>query len=154
MSLQDIFSRSRGDRPRRPRTLAAIDRALTVETPRLASMFAVFNELAAGEPVGAERLPARARARPAQVVFFAALAAIVALCVALSTQLHSMMRPCVASVASAATSKATSTASPAAASTIAPSVTSIGPPAGSSTGPAVFVPLRGLDCLAYASTNK
>ena len=46
------------------RRLAAIDRALATETPRLASMFAMFNQLAAEEPVGAERLPSRAWPRP------------------------------------------------------------------------------------------
>ena len=74
-------------------------RALARETPRLASMFAMFNELAGGEPVGAERLPSRTWPRPrlAQVAFLATLAAIVALSVVLSTQVHGVMRPCLAS---------------------------------------------------------
>ena len=89
------------------RRLAAMDRALATETPRLASMFAMFNELAGEEPVGAERLPARAWPRPglAQVAFLATLAAIVALCVVLSTQVHSVMRPCLASPSTSASPK-------------------------------------------------
>jgi hypothetical protein len=116
------------------RRLAAIDRALAVETPRLASMFAIFNELAGGEPVGAERLPARARPRLrlrlAHVAFLATLAAFVALCVMLSTQLPGVMRPCLSTVP--ASSRASSAASPTALSTAPPAGSSAAPPAGSS----------------------
>jgi hypothetical protein len=142
-----------------PRRLAAMDSALAVETPRLASMFAMFNELAAGEPVGAERLPPRAwpRPRPAQVVFLAALAAAVALSVVLITQLHSVMRPCQAS------GRASSATSPTALSTPPlPASPSASPPASPtagqagalSAGQAEFSPLRYLGCPAYAATNK
>ena len=121
------------------RRLAAIDRALAAETPRLASMFAMFNELAE-EPVGAERLPPRAwpRPRPTQVAFLAALAAIVALCVMLSTQLHSVIRPCL------------TTAS-------APSGTSPSAAAGRVGGTprlSAFAPSRDLSCRAYATPDK
>jgi hypothetical protein len=132
------------------RRLAAIDRGLAAETPRLASMFAMFNRLANAEPVGAERLPARTWPRPrlAQVAFLATLAAIVALCVVLSTQAHSVMRTCLSSASSSAP------AAPAgpAASPAAPSATSQS--AGRATGPSEFSPVRGLNCQAYATTNK
>ena len=126
------------------RRLAAIDRGLAAETPRLASMFAMFNRLAAAEPVGAERMPARTWPRPrlAQVAFLATLAAIVALCVVLSTQVHSVMRTCLSSA----------TAASAAASPPAPSITSQS--AGRASGPSEFSPVRGLNCQAYATTNK
>jgi len=124
------------------RRLAAIDRALAAETPRLASMFAMFNQLTAAEPVGAERLPARVWPRPrlAQVAVLATLAVIVALCVVLSTQVHSVMRTC---LSSAFTTSASSTASP-----------SASPTAGRATGAAAFAPARGLSCQAYATANK
>jgi len=161
------------------RRLAAIDRALAVETPRLASMFAIFDELAGGEPVGAERLPARTwpRLRLAHVAFLATLAAIVALVVVLSTQLHGVLRPCQSTVSASSTapSAASSTASPtalsatpravsppapAAASPSAPTAASpaAAPVAGRAGAPsawsAAFAPLRGLSCQAYAGTNK
>lgn len=143
---------------RRRRRLAAIDRELARETPRLASMFAMFNQLAAEEPVDAERLPSRAWPRPglAQFAFFATLAAIVALSVVLSTQVHSMMRPCLTSAS------ASSSVSPFASSSVSPSVSpfassSASPPAGQARGApglAAFVPVRGLSCQAYAAPNK
>jgi hypothetical protein len=122
------------------RRLTAIDRALAVETPRLASMFGMFNQLAAAEPVGAERLPARAWPRPrlAQVAFLATLAAIVALCVVLSTQVHSVMRTCLSSASSSASPAASPATSPAA----------------GVSGPSAFSPARSLSCQAYATTNK
>jgi hypothetical protein len=148
------------------RRLAAIDRALAVETPPLASMFAMFNELAGGEPVGAERLPPRGwpRLRLAQVALLATLAAIVALSVALSTQLHGVMRTCVpaASVSPIATSTTSSSMSSPPLSTVtlpAPAVPPSAPPptgrAGlASTRSAAFAPLRDLGCQAYAATNR
>ncbi len=130
------------------RRLAAMGRALATETPRLASMFAMFNELAGEEPVGAERLPARAWPRPglARVAFLATLAAIVALCVVLSTQVHSVMRPCLASTATSASPRTPLSAA-----------RSASPPTGRGTAAAraaAFVPVRGLNCPAYATTNK
>jgi hypothetical protein len=132
------------------RRLAAMGRALAAETPRLASMFAMFNELAGGEPVGAERLPSRTWPRPglAQVAFLATLAAIVALCVVLSTQVHGVMRPCLASASASASASQKSPLS---------AVPSASPPAapvaGRATG-AAFGPVRNLNCQAYATTNK
>ena len=166
---------------RRRRRLAVIDRALARETPRLASMFAMFNELAAEEPVGAERLPPRTWPRPrlAQVAFLATLAAFVAMCVVLSTQVHGVMRPCLtpasgrpaasspaspsapaasSSVAPAASSPASPFASPLASSSASSSASPFAPaPAGQAgvpSGLAAFVPVRGLSCQAYAAPNK
>ena len=95
---------------RRRRRLAAIDRALAKETPRLASMFAMFNQLAAGEPVGAERLPSRTWPRPGlvQVAFLATLAAIVALSVVLTTRVHGVMRPCLTSASASSSASSSS----------------------------------------------
>jgi hypothetical protein len=121
--------------PRVQRRLAAIDRALAAEAPGLASKFATFNELTADEaPSGAERLPPRVRPRRrpylTELAVLTTLAAIAALlCVALSAQVHTVMRPCPA-YASAA--RATS----------------------SSTGPAASGPARALSCQAYDSANK
>jgi hypothetical protein len=128
------------------RRLTAIDRELATETPRLESMFAMFNQLAA-EPVGAERLPARAWPRPrlAQVAFVAALAAIVALCVVLSTQVHSVVRTCLTSASSASSAPS---AAPSATSSAASSAV------GRASGPSAFSPVRDLNCQAYATTNK
>jgi hypothetical protein len=139
---------------RRRRRLAAIDRALAREAPRLASMFAMFNELGAEEPVGAERLPSRAWPRPrlAQVAFLATLAAIVALTVVLSTQVHSVMRPCLASAFAASGASASPPASPFAPSPGSSSA-SAGQPGGASAL-AAFVPVRGLSCEAYATPSK
>jgi hypothetical protein len=128
------------------RRLAALDRALATETPRLASMFAMFNELAGQEPVRAERLPPRAWPRPglAQVAFLATLAAIVALCLVLSTQVHGMMRPCLAAASTSASPSAPASTSPSPA-------TGRG---GGGSGPAAFGPVRDLNCQAYATANK
>ena len=80
------------------RRLAAIERDLTTNAPALSSKFAVFNHLTRGErPVGVEQvsLPARPRLR---IVYLAALlgalAAMVALCVTLTTQLRPTARTC------------------------------------------------------------
>jgi hypothetical protein len=190
MSLHDLFTQAARDRawrrlrlrlarrglglPRRgpgcsaratarsSRRLAAIDRVLAKETPRLASMFAMFNQLAAEEPVGAERLPSRAWPRPrlAQFAFLATLAAIVALSVVLSTQMHGVMRSC-PNTASGSPS-ASSSGSPSASSSGSPFATpfassSASPAAGQAGGGsrlAAFVPVRGLSCQAYAAPNK
>jgi hypothetical protein len=161
---------------RRRRRLAAIDRALATETPRLASMFAMFNQLVGGEPVAAERLPSRTWPRPrlVQVAFLATLAAIVALSVVLTTKVHSVMRPCPTSMSeisgasppassSSASASSLSSGSPLASSSssaasASPFASSSGPPsagqAGGATGLAAFVPVRGLSCQAYAAPNK
>jgi hypothetical protein len=132
------------------RRLSAMGRALARETPRLASMFAMFNELAGGEPVGAERLPSRTWPRPrlVQVAFLATLAAIVALSVVLSTQVHGVMRPCLAAASP-------SSGAPSGPSQKAPlsAVPPASPVAGRGTG-AAFGPVRNLNCQAYATTNK
>ena len=112
---------------RRRRRLAVIDRALARETPRLASMFAMFNELAAEEPVGAERLPSRSWPRPrlAQVAFLATLAALVAMCVVLSTQVHGVMRPCLTSASGRSGTSSSPSAAPAASSSSSSSASSL-----------------------------
>jgi hypothetical protein len=143
---------------------------LAKETPRLASMFAMFNQLAAEEPVGAERLPSRAWPRPglAQFAFLATLAAIVALSVVLSTQMHGVMRSCPTSASGSpsasssgspfASSSASSSGSPFASSSATPSASSSASPAAGQAGGgsrlAAFVPVRGLSCQAYAAPNK
>jgi len=103
---------------RRGRRLAAIERALARETPRLASMFAMFNQLAAEEPVGAERLPSRTWPRPrlVQVAFLATLAAIVALSVVLTAKVHGVMRPCLTSASETPGASSPPSTSPASAS--------------------------------------
>ena len=98
-------------RARDLRRLAAIDRRLVAETPHLASMFTLFNRLTTGEgAAGIEQLPPlpRTRVRAVHVAVMVTLAAVVALCFALSTQVHAVTRPCTAPVAaaSAATSPA------------------------------------------------
>jgi hypothetical protein len=139
---------------RSSRRLAAIDRALAKETPRLASMFAMFNQLAAEEPVGAERLPSRAWPRPglAQFAFLATLAAIVALSVVLSTQMHGVMRSCLTSASGSpsASSSGSPFATPFASSSASPAAGQ----AGGGSRLAAFVPVRGLSCQAYAAPNK
>jgi hypothetical protein len=63
----------------------------------LSSKFALFNHLTRGErPVGVERLPTPGRVRPraAHVAVLLALAAIVTMCVALSAQVRTAVRPC------------------------------------------------------------
>jgi ferric-dicitrate binding protein FerR (iron transport regulator) len=86
-------------RKREFRRLAAMDRSLTAEAPRLASMFTMFGQLTSGEsPGGVERLPApaRSRRRPRRVhiAVLLALAVVVAVCFALSTQIHAVARSC------------------------------------------------------------
>jgi len=84
-------------RRRDRRKLAAIDRRLVTDDRALASMFVMFNGLTQGEgPVGVEQFaaPARPRPRMAHVALLLALAAVAALFVALSTQIHAPLRPC------------------------------------------------------------
>jgi hypothetical protein len=95
--------RGPGARVRVPyrRRLAAIERSLAADAPALSSKFAMFNHLTRGErAVGVERVSAQAwrRPRPA-VAILLALAALVTLCVTLSTQIHTAVRPCSASAA-------------------------------------------------------
>jgi hypothetical protein len=82
---------------RERRRLARIERALTADMPVLASMFTMFNRLTAEErPAGVERVPPPAWPRPRAVhlAVLLALAAIAALCLTLSIQLHSAARSC------------------------------------------------------------
>ncbi len=169
---------------RRGRRLAAIDRALARETPRLWSMFAMFNELTAAEPVRAEQLPPRTWPRPrlAQVAVLATVAALVAMCVVLSVTVHGVMRPCLASASSragasssvspvasssssappaasssvspVASSSASPVAAPAASSSTAPFASAAAGAAGGASGLAAYVLVRGLSCRAYAAPNK
>jgi hypothetical protein len=92
-------------RSRDRRRLAAIDRRLVTETPQLASMFTMFNTLNAEEgATGAERLPVLPRRRPrtAYVAIVLGLAAVAALCFALTTQVQAVVRPCLPSMPAAA----------------------------------------------------
>ncbi len=138
------------------RRLAAMDRALATETPRLASMFVMFNELAGQEPVRAERLPSRAwpRLGLVQVAFLATLAAIVALCLVLSTQVHSVIRPCLAFASTSASPSAPLSAVSSAPAPASPVASLAGGRATGATGRAAFAPVRDLNCQAYATTNK
>jgi ferric-dicitrate binding protein FerR (iron transport regulator) len=99
-----------GDR----RRLAALDRRLAAEAPALASMYAMFGRLTGGErPTGIEALttdpPRRRRPHPAHVAVVMALAAVIALCVTLSTQLHPGLRSCPAGMAVSAAAPAHTT---------------------------------------------
>ena len=79
------------------RKLARIERTLMADTPALSSKFALFNHLTRGErPVGVEQLPAPGRRRPraAYVAMLLALAAIATMCLALSAQVRTAVRPC------------------------------------------------------------
>jgi hypothetical protein len=96
---------------RERRRLSAIERALAAETPRLASMFEMFGQLAVGESHdGAERLTApawpRPRPRRAHLAVLLALASMVALCVTLSLRVHTVPRACPGSAAAPATAYA------------------------------------------------
>jgi Protein of unknown function (DUF3040) len=85
------------------RRLAAIERALAADAPVLSSKFDMFNHLTKGErAVGMEPVSVRAWPRPQPVVaILLALAAIVTLCVTLSTQIHTAVRPCSGNTAGA-----------------------------------------------------
>jgi Protein of unknown function (DUF3040) len=92
-------------RNRDRRRLAAIDRRLVAETPQLASMFTMFNTLNAEEgATGTEQLPPlpRRRPKPAYLAVLLALAAVAALCFALTSQVQAVVRPCLTSSAVAA----------------------------------------------------
>jgi hypothetical protein len=91
------------------RKLAKIERTLMADTPALSSKFALFNHLTRGEqPVGVERLPSPARARPraAYLAVLLALAAIVTMCLALSAQVRTAVRPCQPAAAAGASAHA------------------------------------------------
>jgi hypothetical protein len=84
-------------RVRYRRRLAEIERDLTADAPALSSKFALFNHLTEGErPVGAEQVSSAAP-QP-RILYLAtllgALAAMVALCVTLATQIRPTARPC------------------------------------------------------------
>ena len=88
-----------GGRVRAPyqRELSKIERTLIADTPALSSKFALFNHLTRGEqPVGVEQFPSPAWPRPraAYLAVLLALAAIVTLCLALSAQVRTAVRPC------------------------------------------------------------
>jgi hypothetical protein len=97
--------RGPGARVRVPyrRRLAALERGLAADAPALKSKFAMFNDLTRGErAVGVEQISVRAWPRPRPVVaILLALAAIATLCVTLSTQIHTAVRPCSANAAGA-----------------------------------------------------
>jgi Protein of unknown function (DUF3040) len=96
-------------RERSRRQLAALDRALAAEAPGLASMFVLFNQFNKGEdPAGPERVPAPVRPRPQRthIAVLLVLAAIVALCIALSTQIHAPVPPCPSSAGTSASASA------------------------------------------------
>jgi hypothetical protein len=112
------------------RRLAAIERDLISDAPALSSKFAVFNHLTSGErPVGAEQLSSAAP--QLRIVYLAtllgALAAMVALCVTLATQIRPTARPCHVSSAGAVAASA---------------------------GKGAFVPVRGVPCPAYPTGRQ
>jgi len=117
-------------RARYRRRLAAIERDLTADAPALSSKFAVFNHLTDGErPVGAEQvsLPAWPRVRVLYLAtLLGALAAVVALCVTLATQIRPTARSCQVTTAGAVAAAA---------------------------GKSAPAPMRGLPCPAYPSSR-
>jgi hypothetical protein len=144
LSLLRARRRRRRDRTSQPgattrlrlrgrRRLAALESRLARDAPQLASMFDVFNQITKDEqPDSPERLPAPAtpRLQSVHVAVLVMLAAVAALCFALSTQIRPVARQCTGSAAGAATTSAP--------------VTSTGTPADSAV-------VRGLDCAAYAT---
>jgi hypothetical protein len=79
------------------RRLAAIDRRLVSDTPQLASLFVMFNRLNPGVVAGGvEQLPPprRPRFRAAYLIVLVGLAAVAALCFALTTQVQAVTRSC------------------------------------------------------------
>jgi hypothetical protein len=93
-----------GARVRAPyrRKLAAIERGLTADTPALVVKFTMFNHLTKGEPPsGVEQLPAPALRGP-RAMYLAvllAVAAVVTMCLMLSAQVSTAVRPCLAAAA-------------------------------------------------------
>jgi len=86
------------------RALAKIERDLMADTPALSAKFAMFNQLSNGEPpVGVEQLPGPALRRPSAMYLavLLALAAIVTMCVTLSTHVRTAVRPCQGTATSA-----------------------------------------------------
>ena len=91
------------------RQLARIERTLMADTPALSSKFALFNHLTRGErSVGVEQLPSPGRRRPraAYVAVLLALAAIATMCLALSAQVRTAVRPCQHAAAAGASTHA------------------------------------------------
>lgn len=105
--------RPKGSRPGarvrvRHRKLAAIERALVADAPALSAKFALFNHVTRGErPVGLEQVsaPSWPRPQPALAVLLA-LAAVAALCLTLSAQIHPAVRPCAVTAAAGASAHA------------------------------------------------
>ena len=97
-------------RTRYRRRLAAIERDLTADAPALSSKFAVFNRLTSGErPVGREQVsvPGWPRVRILYLAtLLGAVAAMVALCVTLATQVRPTARSCQAATAGTAAAAA------------------------------------------------
>jgi hypothetical protein len=104
------------------RELAALEAALTAQTPALASLYKSFNQLTGDghPPQGAEPLSAAVWRRPRFAGFatLAALAVIVALCVTLSAQLPPAAGRCLTSSAPAAVASAPVASAPAAAAPV------------------------------------
>jgi hypothetical protein len=91
------------------RELAKIERTLMADTPALSAKFVLFNHLTRGEqPVGVEQLPPSAWPRPraAYLSVVLALAAIVTMCLALSAQVRTAVRPCQPAAATGASAHA------------------------------------------------
>ena len=93
-------------RQRYRRQLSRIERNLAADAPPLKSMFEMFNQLNEGERLaGVERVPPPAwppigwPRPPAYVAVLLALAAVMTMCLILSTQVHSAVRPCAATSA-------------------------------------------------------
>jgi hypothetical protein len=128
------------------RRLSAIERALVMETPQLASMFQMFAQLAVGESHdGAERLPRSVRSLPrprrVHLALLFAFASLVALCVTLSFRVTPSSRNCLASTSSASSASSASPGS-------SPS------PAFRAGGAAAFAPMRMAGCHAYPANSK
>jgi hypothetical protein len=140
-------------RPRGRRRLAAMESALTRDTPQLASMFTLFNQLTKDDqPRGPERVlaPAKRPLHSAHVAVLVTLAAVTALCFGLSTQIRPVPRQCATAATTAAT--VTSTATPAASQPPAATPT----PAAVQTAmaaAAVDAVVRGLNCAAYSASK-
>jgi hypothetical protein len=146
---EDLLGSTSRMRLRARRRLAAMEAALSRDTPQLAAMFNLFTQLTTGEQVqGAEQMPAppKPRIESAHVAVLMTLAAIAALCLALSTQIHPVARQCTSSPATSATVSSTTSAT---GQTPAPGQSAMGAQAADAASAMV----RGLDCAAYP-TNK